>query len=392
MSIWKQQHVDRWMSESRLRAAATIDLTGSRGRMERITGLAAHFSGAPYAQLSLLGRTQTVPVAHGIEVDPNATTPLEASICSLVIATGGPLVLGDTRLHPLVRELPPVRSGAVGAYAGVPIELDDEDVAVLCVYDSRSRKWDSDVLSMLHDASKLIGGDLGETIDRPAINERLDLGLSAFTSIGRMPRLSWCQIEAASRGPEGAAPHGDFFDADLAHDGALSFVLCDVAGHDLAVTDFMLGLRALARSGLAADLTPADLATTLDHFCSGRFHATALVGRLESTDVGGRLRFVSAGHPFPARRDRAPDAGRRPDPPLGTEWGQWNEHTLEVARGERAVLFTDGLIGRRPEGDVDEAIARWFLDDTSGAVDLLREADGFDDATVVTVRIDDTAG
>ena len=48
--------------------------------------------------------------------------PLEMSICKFTVASGEPLVVDDTRAHPLLADHPVVRNGAVLAYAGIPVD------------------------------------------------------------------------------------------------------------------------------------------------------------------------------------------------------------------------------------------------------------------------------
>jgi GAF domain-containing protein len=51
-------------------------------------------------------------------------------------------VAADAATHPWLHDLPPVLSGAVGSYLGVPLLLvDGTTVGVLCVYGPQPRDW-----------------------------------------------------------------------------------------------------------------------------------------------------------------------------------------------------------------------------------------------------------
>ena len=57
-------------------------------------------------------------------------------------AAAAPLVVADAATDPRVRALPPVVSGQVGAYLGVPLVADDGTaVGALCVFDPSARAW-----------------------------------------------------------------------------------------------------------------------------------------------------------------------------------------------------------------------------------------------------------
>ncbi len=111
--------------------------------LDRLAALAARLLGSSSAQVSLLTDVQTV--AGGAGLAPGvvgAQTPLADSLCTVTVATGGPLVVPDTRSDARVADLPPVTTGGVRAYLGVPLTGDDgQSVGSLCVFDDVSRTW-----------------------------------------------------------------------------------------------------------------------------------------------------------------------------------------------------------------------------------------------------------
>lgn len=64
------------------------------------------------------------------------------TFCHLTIATGSPLVIGDTRLDPMHRAVPTVELLGVAAYLGVPVRLPDQQIlGAFCAIDHEPRAW-----------------------------------------------------------------------------------------------------------------------------------------------------------------------------------------------------------------------------------------------------------
>jgi GNAT superfamily N-acetyltransferase len=144
---------------------------------------------------------------------------------------------------------------------------------------------------------------------------------------------------------------GDGF--DYAADGStLFFSIFDTAGHHLraglGTAVVMSAIRSARRTGdgLYVMARAADRALE-EHLPELRF-TTAVLGQLELDT--GRLRYINAGHPPPlllrhGKVVRSLDGGRRM--PLGVDDPQIEvaEETLE--RGDRLLLFTDGVTEAR---------------------------------------------
>ena len=94
-------------------------------------------------QVSLLTDVQTV--AAGTNLGPGTVgtvSPLADSLCTVTVASGGPLIVTDAPTDDRVAGLPPVTSGAVGSYLGVPLASNDgPQVGALCVYGTAARSW-----------------------------------------------------------------------------------------------------------------------------------------------------------------------------------------------------------------------------------------------------------
>ena len=112
---------------------------------DRLTRLAARLLGAPVALVSVMGEDRAfLKSAVGVP-EPWASEramPLAYSFCRHVVSSGAPLVVEDTRRHPLVRSNPAIRELSWISYAGVPLTTGGGQTAgALCVIDALPRVW-----------------------------------------------------------------------------------------------------------------------------------------------------------------------------------------------------------------------------------------------------------
>jgi PAS domain S-box-containing protein len=110
------------------------DVAGKAG-LDRFADLATRLLGAGSAHVSLSGDGHTVAAPPA---DETPAAPLDA----VTAALGAPLVVADARADARVADLPPVVSGAVGSYLGVPlVDPEGRTVGVLSVSDTAPRDW-----------------------------------------------------------------------------------------------------------------------------------------------------------------------------------------------------------------------------------------------------------
>lgn len=155
---------------------------------------------------------------------------------------------------------------------------------------------------------------------------------------------------------------GDWYDVFLTGPGTLGVVVGDVVGRGLAAAGAMGQLRSAVRAVAGPGAGPAAVLTRLDRFVdqvpSARV-ATLAYGELDL--AAGTLRYACAGHPPPlllpaAGADEFLWGGR--STPLGVvlEGVPRREAQVQLAPGDRVLLYTDGLVERRDRG-LDEGMS-----------------------------------
>jgi len=154
---------------------------GDTTALDRLAALASRLLGTSASQVSLLEDVQIVAGAAGrAEASVGEVSPLADSLCTVTAVANGPLVLGDAPADPRVRELPPVRSGQVGSYLGMPLVGNGgATVGVLCVFDREPRDWsESDVATLRQLAVSVVTELELSALVREYENDRLRWGLA----------------------------------------------------------------------------------------------------------------------------------------------------------------------------------------------------------------------
>ena len=147
------------------RAAAAARLrppAGLNPAVDRLAELAARLVGAPAAQVSLLSDVQTVAGGSGLPPDTiGSTSPLAESLCAATAAANAPLVVVDATLDDRVSDLPPVTSGQIVAYLGVPLVTGEGHiVGALCVFGPDAREWSDHDVSLLNQLASSVVAEM----------------------------------------------------------------------------------------------------------------------------------------------------------------------------------------------------------------------------------------
>jgi sigma-B regulation protein RsbU (phosphoserine phosphatase) len=156
---------------------------------------------------------------------------------------------------------------------------------------------------------------------------------------------------------------GDYFDVIELGEGRLAIAVGDVAGKGMPAALLMALLQGSLRTLLSAGLRGSELVAKLNaHLCtnvpSNRL-VTLFYGELDSAT--GRLDYVNAGHNPPFLM-----AGGRPPARLGatamalaiTTETDFPSMSVEIAPGDRLVLYTDGVTEAEDPKDREYGEAR----------------------------------
>jgi PAS domain S-box-containing protein len=153
-------------ASERLAAVARTALldTPPEEAFDRLTRMAARLLGAPVALITLVtDDRQFFKSATGLP-EPWASrrsAPLSHSFCRQVVLSGEPLIVEDTRRHPLLRSNPAVREFGWIAYAGVPLVSRDGFVlGSFSVVDGMPRLWSERDRALLQDLAACAASEI----------------------------------------------------------------------------------------------------------------------------------------------------------------------------------------------------------------------------------------
>ena len=138
-----------------------VDRLPSSAVLPGLVQLLARVAGTGAAQLSLLGEQQSALVACDGADCSTSIGPLEDSLCTVTVLSGDVLVAADARSHPWLHDLPPVRSGAVGRYLGVPLRLEDRTTfGAVCAFDAAAQPWEQEQVTLACDVADVVAVEL----------------------------------------------------------------------------------------------------------------------------------------------------------------------------------------------------------------------------------------
>ncbi len=335
----------------RLATWGFVAVVAESGRLERVhvvasdpgRAAAAHALGtqgttwllsSPRVAQTLAADAHHVPMPLPVDVDslPGRTTPTELRLLRT-------LGLGSALLVPLTG-----RGRVLGVLCLVHEDVDGFDREVVVTAAHLGRR----------------AGVLLENV-RLYLAERdaaLTLQHSLLPVLGDVGGLD----VAASYLPSGrlAEVGGDWFDAFVLPDGAVSLAVGDVVGHDLRAAASMGQLRSLLRASVWRGDGPGEALDRLDALVHGldvADVATCVLVRWERTAGGAHLTWASAGHPpalvrLPGGEVRGLDGGR--STPVGLPAARPGsgpaQASGDVPSGALVVLYSDGLVERRTRG------------------------------------------
>jgi len=189
-----------------------------------------------------------------------------------------------------------------------------------------------------------------------------DLGLAARIQRGLLPRpeIRAAGWEARYHYEPLGLVSGDYCDL-IEADGALNFVVGDVAGKGVAASMLMSHLHATFRSLIGVGLSLAKMLEAANRvFCESTMagqYATLVFGRAAAS---GEVELVSAGHcPVLVARGQAVEQLDATGVPLGMFCNShYCSHRTRLEPGNRLVLYTDGLSESRNSAGEEYGLER----------------------------------
>lgn len=275
-----------------------------------------------------------------------------------VAATRAPVVVEHVSPDNVIN--PVLLAAAVQSLLGVPLFDGDRLIGVLHVGSLTPRVFDETDIRRLQRLAVLVARAILDEVwaqDRAAT-----VALQRSLLPSKLPDIDRLDMAARYLHAEGVLG-GDWYDVFSLPGRRVGFVMGDVAGHGFPAAVIMGRLRSALRAYSLEHDDPADVLHRLDvkiqHFEPGVFATVLYVVADYPYD---RLLISSAGHPAPlvftadGRVDSAPVT---PDLPMGAV-KDFPRRTTEVtlAPGGGLVMFTDGLVERRPPGDYRPSLER----------------------------------
>ncbi|MCW2740474.1 MAG: putative sensor protein [Blastococcus sp.] len=140
--------------------------------LARVAALATRLLKAPASEVALLTDVQLVAAGSGLPAGSVGDVgPLAESLCTVTAAGRAALVVPEARTDDRVRDLPPVRSGQVGSYLGVPLVASAGLViGAICVFGPEPRAWSDDDV----DALQQLAGSVVTELELSALVARYE--------------------------------------------------------------------------------------------------------------------------------------------------------------------------------------------------------------------------
>jgi serine phosphatase RsbU (regulator of sigma subunit) len=193
--------------------------------------------------------------------------------------------------------------------------------------------------------------------------------LQAAALPGSLPTSAHLRIAAGYRSAtEGGPVGGDWYDSFELENGRIALAVGDVAGHGIGAAALAAQMRNVLRAHLFSGIGPLESLSRLSHLIATQEpDAMATIVCAEVDDASGAVTWASAGHPAPivvSSPGNSVHLTGRPVPPIGSAApsrpGETHEHHVVLERGDRLILFTDGLYERR-HVDLDIGLAHLMI-------------------------------
>ncbi|MEO5511020.1 MAG: EAL domain-containing protein [Longimicrobiales bacterium] len=157
-------------------AGTILRTVESREALSRATRLATMALRAPVAFLGLVENDGLALLSQSGLPEPwraSGRLPLDASFARLVKHSRSAVVIDNVTTSPLTRDLSPLENYTCRAFLGLGVRVSDEQIGILAVTDTQSRRWSTSDVSLLSDIAATVARDLdiiagiGEAAARP---------------------------------------------------------------------------------------------------------------------------------------------------------------------------------------------------------------------------------
>jgi serine phosphatase RsbU (regulator of sigma subunit) len=353
--------------------ASTLD---SKAILERVIVLAATTIGADAAAVSAPDDDAWVVRSvyrHPTDVIGKRLTAEQSAHITMAVASRDLVVVEDTaKPGPFSDQL--AADYSIGALLTVPLTVRDEPIGSLSFHFRRPHHFRDSEL----DFARKLGAAVALAIENARLYEA-EHEVAETLQAGLRPQLEevaglevgWSYQAAPGVGRLG----GDFFDVFAIDETRVAFMIGDVSGKGIKAATTTATVRGAARALAYADPEPVTVLNRLNVTLARRGmdagFVTLLYGTLDV--VSGHVRLGIAGHPSPYVCDRQeqPDYEHAVDPPLGL-FPERTYHSVDIrlAKGERFVMYTDGLIDARGDGVPfgEEGVYRVLAEDSGMSV------------------------
>lgn len=306
--------------------------------------------------------TLRIVAARGIpgKIVKDARVKVGEGISGRVFASSLPLLVKDVRSVAGVRPRARYRGRSLIAapVTCMPMKVGGTPVGVINMTDRRDgvpfTERDLELLTTIANqvAAYLHLCDLAAEVESARRTEReLETARQIQHQLFPSSQLRLHGLDVAGTCLTSARVGGDYYDFFPAHDGPVSAVIADVAGHNVAAALTMASLRSVLRAEAATPAASCGVVVErINRILSDdliRAEQFISLVYLQYLHDAMTFRFCIAGHPAPLlycaeRKAIVPLVGS--DGLIGIDAaGRFNEHHVRVHRGDVLILYTDGL-------------------------------------------------
>lgn len=285
--------------------------------------------------------------------------PVEESFCQYVVGTAAELIVNDAATDHRTRDNPSVEKMGVRAWAGFPLHAPDGEVlGSFCVVDLEPRDWTERDIAVLRTMSAAASSEVALRAAAEDSRQLADTLQQALLP-PHLPDVPGWDVAALYRpAGDGVQVAGDFYDLFAGRGEAWHAIIGDVCGKGVEAATLTGLARWTLRGAVASGASPREAFAVLnaevrDVSFSAAFLSTAHLV-LERTAVGAHVTMAVAGHPAPLvrRADGRVEALYAAGPLLGIRDDVHHaEVAFDLAPGDAVVLFTDGLVEAREDGE-----------------------------------------